>query len=96
MVYFAWSQECNQPFPNGMFFEYDGRPYCEKDFNKQRGTICGACQKPIVGRCITALNKKYHPEHFVCAHCTKQLLKTAFKEEKGKAYCTTCHIQLFG
>jgi paxillin len=23
---------CNGPFPNGQFFERDGKPYCERDF----------------------------------------------------------------
>jgi hypothetical protein len=88
-------QECNGAFPAGRFFEYDGRPYCEKHYNSQRGTICGACQKPIVGRCVTALGKRYHPEHFTCSYCAKQLIKGTFKEEANKAYCTTCHIKLY-
>ena len=88
-------QDCKRPFADGRFFEYEGRPYCEIHYNAQRGTICASCQKPITGRCVTALNKRYHPEHFVCSYCTKQLIKGTFKEEKGMAYCTPCHVKLF-
>ncbi|KAG8146186.1 hypothetical protein E2320_012560 [Naja naja] len=53
------------------------------------------CQKPITGRCITAMAKKFHPEHFVCAFCLKQLNKGTFKEQNDKPYCQNCFLKLF-
>ena len=35
--------------------------------------VCSACNSAIEGRCVTALFKKFHPEHFVCSYCLAQL-----------------------
>lgn len=88
-------QECFTPFVNGSFFEHDGQPYCEIHYHERRGSLCSGCQKPITGRCITAMAKKFHPEHFVCAFCLKQLNKGTFKEQNEKPYCHGCFIKLF-
>lgn len=87
--------DCLQPFTDGCFLEMDGRPLCSLHFHSRQGTLCGGCGKPITGRCISALERKFHPEHFVCAFCLHQLSKGVFKEEQGKPYCSTCHIKLF-
>ncbi|KAJ7314122.1 hypothetical protein JRQ81_006059 [Phrynocephalus forsythii] len=88
--------ECYTPFVNGSFFEHGGRPFCEIHYHKQRGSLCSGCEKPITGRCITAMARKFHPEHFVCAFCLKQLNKGTFKEQNDKPYCHPCFIKLFG
>ncbi|KAM4745872.1 paxillin isoform 2-T2 [Anableps anableps] len=88
-------RECFTPFVNGSFFEHDGQPYCEVHYHERRGSLCSGCQKPITGRCITAMSKKFHPEHFVCAFCLKQLNKGTFKEQNDKPYCQGCFIKLF-
>ncbi|XP_063158561.1 transforming growth factor beta-1-induced transcript 1 protein [Candoia aspera] len=89
-------RECYTPFVNGSFFEHAGRPFCEIHYHKQRGSLCSGCEKPITGRCITAMARKFHPEHFVCAFCLKQLNKGTFKEQNEKPYCHPCFIKLFG
>ncbi|XP_037534520.1 paxillin a [Nematolebias whitei] len=88
-------RECFTPFINGSFFDHDGQPYCEAHYHERRGSLCSGCQKPITGRCITAMGKKFHPEHFVCAFCLKQLNKGTFKEQNEKPYCHGCFIKLF-
>ncbi|XP_069038067.1 paxillin isoform X3 [Lepisosteus oculatus] len=88
-------RECFTPFVNGSFFEHDGQPYCEVHYHERRGSLCSGCQKPITGRCITAMGKKFHPEHFVCAFCLKQLNKGTFKEQNDKPYCQHCFVKLF-
>uniref|UniRef100_A0A3Q2Q7Y7 Paxillin a n=1 Tax=Fundulus heteroclitus TaxID=8078 RepID=A0A3Q2Q7Y7_FUNHE len=88
-------RECFTPFINGSFFDHDGQPYCESHYHERRGSLCSGCQKPITGRCITAMGKKFHPEHFVCAFCLKQLNKGTFKEQNDKPYCHGCFIKLF-
>ncbi|XP_021268092.1 paxillin isoform X2 [Numida meleagris] len=88
-------RECFTPFINGSFFEHDGQPYCEVHYHERRGSLCSGCQKPITGRCITAMGKKFHPEHFVCAFCLKQLNKGTFKEQNDKPYCQNCFLKLF-
>ncbi|TRY60566.1 hypothetical protein DNTS_026977 [Danionella cerebrum] len=88
-------RECFTPFINGSFFEHDGQPYCEVHYHARRGSLCSGCQKPITGRCITAMGRKFHPEHFVCAFCLKQLNKGTFNEQNDKPYCQGCFIKLF-
>ncbi|TRY88753.1 hypothetical protein DNTS_029678 [Danionella cerebrum] len=88
-------RECFTPFVNGSFFEHEGQPYCEAHYHERRGSLCSGCQKPITGRCITAMSRKFHPEHFVCAFCLKQLNKGTFKEQNDKPYCQGCFIKLF-
>ncbi|XP_064619331.1 paxillin-like isoform X2 [Lineus longissimus] len=89
-------QDCHMPFSGGSFFDHDGFPYCEMHYHAKRGSLCAGCQKPITGRCITAMYKKFHPEHFVCAFCLKQLNKGTFKEQNEKPYCHSCFVKLFG
>lgn len=88
-------RECYTPFINGSFFDHEGQPFCESHYHERRGSLCSGCQKPITGRCITAMAKKFHPEHFVCAFCLKQLNKGTFKEQKDKPYCHGCFNKLF-
>lgn len=89
-------RQCSQPFPDGNFFEHEGFPYCEYHYHEMRGAPCAGCGKPISGRCITAMFRKFHPEHFVCSFCLKQLNKGTFKENGDKPYCHGCFDRLFG
>ncbi|XP_035437089.1 paxillin isoform X1 [Spodoptera frugiperda] len=89
-------KECREPFHGGSFFEHEGQPYCETHYHGKRGSLCAGCHKPIAGRCITAMFRKFHPEHFVCAFCLRQLNKGTFKEQNDKPYCHTCFDKLFG
>lgn len=47
------------------------------------------------GRCITAMGRKYHVEHFICSYCTRQLQNGTFKEYQNKPYCHPCFVKLF-
>uniref|UniRef100_UPI0037E8899B leupaxin n=1 Tax=Semicossyphus pulcher TaxID=241346 RepID=UPI0037E8899B len=87
--------DCLKPFTDGCFMELDGRPLCSLHFHSRQGTLCGGCGEPITGRCISALDHKFHPEHFVCAFCLRKLSQGVFKEQKGKPYCSTCYDKLF-
>ncbi|XP_030288186.1 leupaxin [Sparus aurata] len=87
--------DCMKPFTDGCFMEMDGRPLCSLHFHSRQGTLCGSCGEPITGRCISALDRKFHPEHFVCAFCLRQLSQGIFKEQRGKPYCGPCFDKLF-
>jgi paxillin len=41
------------------------------------------------------LEKKWHPEHFVCAFCMNALAGGSFTEHNSKAYCRECSGKLF-
>ncbi len=58
--------------------------------------VCASCGGLIEGRCITAIYRKFHPEHFVCSYCLKQLNSGTFKEASDKPYCKECFIRLYG
>ncbi|CAF1396917.1 unnamed protein product [Adineta steineri] len=88
-------QECSQPFLTGSFYEHDHQPLCELHYHQRRGSLCSSCQKPIGGRCITAMGRKYHVEHFICSYCTRQLQNGTFKEYQNKPYCHPCFLKLF-
>ena len=88
-------QECRTPFGAKSFFDHEGLPYCETHFHARRGSLCVTCNKPVTGRCVTAMFRKYHPEHFVCTYCQRQLNKGTFKEQNNKPYCQQCFVRLF-
>jgi len=88
-------QECRRPFGAQSFYDHEGLPYCETHFHARRGSLCVTCNKPVTGRCVTAMYRKYHPEHFVCTYCQRQLNKGTFKEQNNKPYCQQCFLRLF-
>jgi len=87
-------KECGCSFPTESFYEYKGMPYCETHYHLKRGSLCSRCNKPIVGRCISASGKKYHPDHFTCVKCNKLLatgnMDDEYKEVNGHPFCGSC------
>ena len=61
---------------------------------KSKGT-CAACNKPILGKVITAMNKPWHIEHFACVQCNKELSTSAFYGYNGKPYCERDYQEMF-
>ncbi|NWW66628.1 LPXN protein, partial [Ifrita kowaldi] len=57
--------------------------------------VCAACRKPIAGKVLTALGKTWHPEHFTCARCRRELDKEPFFEQGGRAFCEEDYHQAF-
>ncbi|KNE60415.1 hypothetical protein AMAG_05806 [Allomyces macrogynus ATCC 38327] len=88
--------ECKAPFANGTFFPYESMPYCEVHYHAKKGSLCPACSKPIVGKCINAMDKRWHPACFVCSFCKVTLNKTPFKGHENKPFCMPCHTRLYG
>ncbi len=97
-VHLYQNKECGQEFKSTSFYEYNGMPYCKLHYHNISGSFCHACHQPINGRCISAMSKKFHPEHFSCSFCLCQLkydLKGTFKEQAEKPYCNSCFMKLF-
>lgn len=86
--------DCHCPFADGKFFDIDGLPYCEIHYHARRGSLCAVCRQPIIGKCTTAMFRKFHPDHFTCTYCLKVLSKS-FKEENDKPYCHDCFDKLY-
>jgi len=77
------------------FYEQNGKPYCKKHYQDANNMIC-PCGKGIgKGQYASALDRKWHPECFVCEHCKTQLIGLSFSETNGKAFCVPCSEKLF-
>lgn len=54
---------------HGDYVAKDGKPYCEKDYQKLFGVICVYCKRYITGKVLQAGdNHHFHPS---CARCSK-------------------------
>jgi len=89
-------EECGCEFRGGNCHEYEGKLYCYPDYLKLLKSICAHCQKPIIGRSVTALGKVWHPEHFMCFTCKEPFSGSSFYEHLNKPYCELHYLQQFG
>ncbi|KAM7105531.1 LIM and senescent cell antigen-like-containing domain protein 2 isoform 2-T2 [Molossus nigricans] len=83
--------QCFRPFPEGLFYEFEGRKYCEHDFQMLFAPCCGSCGEFIVGRVIKAVNRSWHPGCFLCELCGVQLADLGFVRNAGRHLCRPCH-----
>jgi hypothetical protein len=60
----------------------------------QRSPVCGLCGAGIVGSYVTALDKNWHPQHFLCNSC-KAPIVGGFVVNANLAYHRQCHLDLF-
>ncbi|TPX49804.1 hypothetical protein SeMB42_g00589 [Synchytrium endobioticum] len=95
--------DCGAHFKNGQYYQIDGVALCETHYYGRNSALCFTCKKPIMGRCVVALDQKYHPNRcFKCHFCQKLLTDDAtatvssYKAKNDKPYCSTCHTMLFG
>ncbi|CAJ0750354.1 176_t:CDS:2 [Entrophospora sp. SA101] len=56
---------------------------------------CAACNKSITGKVLSAMGKKWHPDHFTCTTCNTSLEHIAFFEQDGLPYCHLDFHELF-
>ncbi|XP_026676451.1 LIM and senescent cell antigen-like-containing domain protein 1 [Diaphorina citri] len=85
--------QCFRPFPGGIFYEFEGRKYCEHDFHVLFAPCCGKCGEFVIGRVIKAMNANWHPKCFRCEHCSKELADLGFIRSQGRALCHECNAQ---
>lgn len=86
---------CKQPLDMSGFVKHRGRLYHEACYQQRFAPRCAACGEKISGNVLKALGKSWHPEHFVCTRCGRQL-SGAFCEHEGKPYCEEDYYALFG
>ncbi|EGF79458.1 hypothetical protein BATDEDRAFT_12220 [Batrachochytrium dendrobatidis JAM81] len=84
--------QCLEPFKNNIFFEAEGNFYCEDDHSVLYGARCAKCGDVIVGKCVSALDAKWHIEHFNCENCGRPLVGSTFIRKDDKPYCKVCPI----
>ncbi|PNI53397.1 LIMS2 isoform 6 [Pan troglodytes] len=83
--------QCFRPFPEGLFYEFEGRKYCEHDFQMLFAPCCGSCGEFIIGRVIKAMNNNWHPGCFRCELCDVELADLGFVKNAGRHLCRPCH-----
>lgn len=69
--------------------EGDGQyPLCETDYFRRLDLLCHECGGALRGSYITALERKYHIEHFTCCVCPTVFgPQDSYYEHDGKVYC---------
>ncbi|KAJ8940506.1 hypothetical protein NQ318_003106, partial [Aromia moschata] len=87
--------QCFREFRDGVFYEFDGRKYCEHDFQVLFAPCCGKCGEFIIGRVIKAMNASWHPRCFRCEMCSVELADTGFIKNAGQALCHECNAKHF-
>ncbi|KAJ5592018.1 uncharacterized protein N7459_002387 [Penicillium hispanicum] len=63
-------------------------PLCETDYFRRLNLLCHECGGALRGSYITALERKYHIEHFTCSVCPTVFgAQDSYYEHEGKVYC---------
>jgi hypothetical protein len=63
-------------------------PLCERDYFRRLNLVCENCGEALRGAYISALDKKYHVEHFTCSMCEIVFgPEDSYYEHGGKVYC---------
>uniref|UniRef100_A0ABM5G2J3 LIM and senescent cell antigen-like-containing domain protein 2 isoform X4 n=1 Tax=Pogona vitticeps TaxID=103695 RepID=A0ABM5G2J3_9SAUR len=75
-----------------------GRHLCRPCHNREKAKglgkyICQKCHLIIDEQPLMFRNDSYHPDHFNCTHCGKELTAEA-RELKGELYCLPCHDKM--
>lgn len=86
-------QDCGQIVAS-KFFPIDEEkgegqyPLCETDYFRRLDLICYKCNTALRGSYITALEKKYHINHFTCSVCPTVFgAQDSYYEHNGQVYC---------
>lgn len=86
-------QDCGE-LVSSKFFPVDDEngqgqyPLCETDYFRRLDLLCFECGGALRGSYITALDRKYHIEHFTCSVCPTIFgAQDSYYEHEGKVYC---------
>ncbi|XP_053682167.1 LIM and senescent cell antigen-like-containing domain protein 1 [Sabethes cyaneus] len=83
--------QCFRQFQDGIFYEFEGRKYCEKDFHILFAPCCNKCNDFVIGRVIKAMAANWHPECFTCERCNIPLADSGFIRNQNRALCHDCN-----
>ncbi|ERT02888.1 hypothetical protein HMPREF1624_01191 [Sporothrix schenckii ATCC 58251] len=86
-------KDCGQIVASKFFPADDGNggpqfPLCETDYFRRLGLLCYHCGGALRGSYITALDRKYHVDHFTCSLCPTVFgAQDSYYEHDGHVYC---------
>eukprot|EP00121_Abeoforma_whisleri_P004878 Awhi_evm1s4416 len=79
-----------------VFFEEDGKPYCQKDWYELYGITCAGCSMSIASASmVLALKSNWHAHCFKCMApgCTRGFDDNEFFEFEDKAFCEYHYLE---
>ncbi|KAG0038734.1 hypothetical protein BGZ82_010973 [Podila clonocystis] len=83
--------DCSQVAANKFFpITESGKQYplCERDYFRRLNLLCHSCGEALRGSYITALDNKYHLDHFTCSICPTVFgPQDSYYEHESKVYC---------
>ncbi|EJC99256.1 uncharacterized protein FOMMEDRAFT_170574 [Fomitiporia mediterranea MF3/22] len=59
------------------------------------GLVCGGCHESIIGRIVSAMGLRWHPQCFRCCVCGEHLEHVSSYEHESKPYCHLDYHELF-
>ena len=77
---------CYLQLSNAAFRGTDSKVYCEQHYIAKFADVCASCGLPVLDEVLDALEKRWHPDCFCCAHCGEKNL-VSFAVHDGKPYC---------
>ncbi|KJZ76622.1 hypothetical protein HIM_03958 [Hirsutella minnesotensis 3608] len=86
-------RDCGQIVASKFFpaSDEDGQgqyPLCETDYFRRLGLLCYQCGGALRGSYITALDRKYHVDHFTCSLCSTVFgAQDSYYEHDSNVYC---------
>uniref|UniRef100_A0A1A9UNV0 LIM domain-containing protein n=1 Tax=Glossina austeni TaxID=7395 RepID=A0A1A9UNV0_GLOAU len=86
--------QCFRAFQDGIFYEFEGRKYCERDFHVLFAPCCNKCGEFVIGRVIKAMSASWHPQCFRCQMCAKELADCGFIRNQNRALCHECNAKV--
>jgi len=87
--------KCSKVIIENQYYVTDQSVWCKECFDTLKGGLCGGCNQAITGNFIVALDRKWHPEHFVCTTCKKPFTDGRCFDKDGKPYCETHYREAF-
>jgi len=74
------------------YYTWNGNIYCMDHYQELFSPECYKCGRPILDNLISAMDKSFHAECFVCANCSCPVLEN-FHEHEGSPYCQDCYLE---
>ena len=85
---------CEAKLAGEKYVPFEGKIYCEKDYEIKFNPKCGHCGVAISGQYTMALDQAWCVDHFVCSVCETPL-QGSCRHKDGKPYCEEHFLELF-
>ena len=80
--------QCKKLLINEPWYQHEGQMYCADDYKRLFLLACDKCKQPLLENYITAMDKNWHKDCFVCTSCSSPINR--FQDLNGDPYCLTC------